>query len=1262
MRRIGVFALLFLFCLGTATVFAQNATTSLRGIIQDPSGAVVAGATITLVNAAAGQKLTTTSKKGGEYVLEQIPPAKYVITVTASGFGAQSKSAELLVDQPATINFGLSVQGSNEVVDVTSAAQTLNTTDASLGSSADNAEIQALPSETRNVPDLLSLQPGVLSFPPPSDAAMADSRSGAVNGGRSDQGNITLDGIDDNDQVRGLAFFGVLRETQDSVEEFRVTTGNANSDQGRSSGAQVSMVTKSGTNKFHGAAYEYFRPTDTVSNDFFNKNSQLGSGLGNRPPKLIRNTFGGDFGGAIVKDKLFFFGNYEGQRQAESSIVSEQVPTASYQQGILSYTRDTAGGGTETDTISSAQLAMLDAPCTVCNTTAYSAGPGPNPNALAYFATLPVANTNNPGSTGDGINVANYTFSSPNPKTLNTSIARIDYVPSPKHRIFARGNLQKDTTGGTEQFPGQGPSSQLVDNTKGMTFGETWTISPNIVNDIRYGYIRQGYGQSGVGSGDYVDFRYIATQTAETRSTISIVPVNNIIDNFNWTKGKHNFEFGVNWRLIHQNRSSDVNSYNSASTNPQWLSSVEPLDPSTLAGQGLNPVDSGFTESYKIAYANLVGTVPSVTNQYNYEVTSTTGGTLLADGAPISRHFSANEYEGFAQDQWQPLPSLTITFGLRYTVLQTPWETKGQEVTPTIDTDAWYKQREASAQQGIVYEPDLSFAPAGKFYGKPGFYSKSKNNVAPRFALAFAPNAKTSIRAGFGMYYDHYGESLINTFDQNGEFGLSSSSTNPANSYSIFSAPRFTGRRNFPFTNGAGAPNTTFPYTYPDYTEQISWGIDNRLKTPYTEAFDLSVQRQIPGGLTLDVAYVGRLGRHLLSQVDLAEPTDFVDTKGGGDYYAAGTKLSKIANATGDNQLATVQPIPYFEDVFPFMANNSAANLYDQNGNLVYSGVGQSATQNIYTDEWAPNMEGLGATTSLSDIDYTCNYGCPDGYQPQFWQKQFDSLFSLATIGMSYYNALQVTLKHTNSHGLQGEVNYTYAKSIDMSSDAERSNTFSSGVAGSGVIIQNTWNPALNRAVSDFDTKHLVTADYVYALPFGRGKALAGNTSRMVDEVIGGWQLSGIFRYSSGLPFSLYEPGYTTNWTWSGYAVITDPSQVKVHKHIDSSGNPVFFDNANAISGGAYNGTPARVPYPGEAGQRNPLRGDGYIDLDSGLAKSWKVSNLGALKFTWEVYNVTNTDRFDPESISTSLTYTVGTAGSLLTQPRRMQFSLRYDF
>jgi hypothetical protein len=1238
----------------TSSALAQNATTSLRGTIKDPSGAVVPGATITLTDKASGQSLAATAGSGGEYQLQQIPPATYTITVTSGGFASQSKIAQLLVNQPATINFALSLQSNNEVVDVSATAATLNTTDAALGDAKNNELIQALPSETRNVPDLLSLEPGVffLPVPPGSNPALQDSRSGAVNGGRSDQGNITLDGVDDNDQVRGLAFTGVLRETQDSIEEFRVTTGNANADAGRSSGAQVSLVTKSGTNKYHGAAYEYFRPSNTVANDWFNKQAQLESGQDNRPPKLIRNTFGADVGGFIVKDKLFFFGNYEGQRQAESAIVTETVPTASYQKGFINYVGDTvpAMGNTPAVTgnyvLTPSQVTTLDAGCQPCGTAAYAPGPGPNPNALAYFNLFPAAN----GSTeGDGVNEGSYTFSSPNPRTLNTSIVRLDYIPSSRHRIFGRGNLQKDTTGGVEQFPGQGPSSVLIDNTKGMTFGDTWTISSAMVNDLRYGYIRQGYGQSGVGSGDYVNFRFLSTATAETRNTIVSVPVNNVIDNLNFTKGRHSIEVGVNWRQVHQNRSSNSNSFNSATSNPYWLGG-HPPSPSVV---GLPGVDSGFSNSYGIAYANLVGTIPQVTDVSNYYINSATSGTLQTDGAPLVRHFKANEYEGFIQDQWRIRPNLTITAGVRYTLLQTPYETSGQEVIPTIDTHAWFTKRETSALAGQVYEPDLNFTPAGKYYGKPGYYPENKNNFAPRFALAYSPNSKMSIRAGAGIYFDHFGEGLVNTFDQNGSFGISSSVSNPAGVQKYETSPRFTGAHTFPFSLGTAAPAQAFPYTAPIDNFAITWGLDDHLKTPYTEAFDLSFQSELGGGFTMETSYVGRFGRHLLQSLDLAEPVDYTDPAGGGDYYSAGSQLSKDVDLNGGNciycasgQNANVAAIPYFENVFPFMAG------------LDYAG--ESATQAIYNNEWGPYRAQYGATTSLSDIDFYPYYS-PSGYQPKFWQDQFSSLYALSSIGQSYYNGLQFTLRHPMKHGLQGDVSYTFSKSIDYGSDAERTSEFANGVSSSFSEILNTWKPYLNRSVSDFDTHSLVTLDYLYQLPVGRGRAFLNQANLPVEALLGGWQLSGIFRATSGLPYSLFEPGWTTDWQIESYAVKT--GNVRMRKHLDQNGNPQFFDNPDAVNGGVATGFPVRLPYPGEAGERNNFRGDGYIGLDSGLSKNWALREFGTVKFTWEVYNVTNTVRFDPASIGSGLTGgNLGIASALLTTPRRMQFSLRYDF
>ena len=432
---------------------AQIASTSLRGVVKDPSGAVVPNAKITLKNAATGQVINATSNAAGEYTLAQIPPARYTITASATGFGDQTKEAELLVNTPATIDFSMTMQALSQVVNVSAEAQTLNTTDASLGNSMNNQLIQSLPSEGRNVPDLLALQPGVLylgqqSGRPNNPSDQNDPRSGAVNGGRSDQGNITLDGIDDNDQVSGFAFTGVLRETQDSVQEFRVTTGNAGADAGRSSGAQVSMVTKSGTNKFHGALYEYNRPTMTVSNDWFNKQAQLANGEANRPPKLIRNNFGAALGGPILHDKLFFFGNYEGLRQAENQIVSRTTPTAAYQQGSLQYVGDNPDGTTSNVTLTASQMAQLDSGCQICNTAAYSPGPGADPYALKYFNSEPAANGT---ALGDGLNTGSFTFASPNPVSENTSIARIDFTPESKPPcLCARQSAEgHDRWGGT---------------------------------------------------------------------------------------------------------------------------------------------------------------------------------------------------------------------------------------------------------------------------------------------------------------------------------------------------------------------------------------------------------------------------------------------------------------------------------------------------------------------------------------------------------------------------------------------------------------------------------------------------------------------------------------------------------------------------------------------------------------------------------------------------------------------------------------------
>jgi hypothetical protein len=400
---------------------------------------------------------------------------------------------------------------------------------------------------------------------------------------------------------------------------------------------------------------------------------------------------------------------------------------------------------------------------------------------------------------------------------------------------------------------------------------------------------------------------------------------------------------------------------------------------------------------------------------------------------------------------------------------------------------------------------------------------------------------------------------------------------------------------------------------------------------------------------------VGRLGRHLLQQLDLAEPVDLVDKQGGGDYYHAAAQLSHDADLHGGCNpysgngctVPNVPTIPYFEHVFPQMQS------------LDYPG--ESATQAIYNNEWAPYRYDYGETTALADLDFYCYYGCPNG--TQFWQSQFSSLYAWSSIGTSSYNALQFTIRHPSSRGLTTDFHYTFSKSIDMGSGAERSNEFSVDSFG-GSAIQNSWNPKLNKAASDFDTRHLVTLDAVYAIPVGRGKAAFSGINPLLNALIGNWQVSGLSRWASALPFSVNEPGWSTNWQLEGAGVVT--SQVQLKKHTVNGVPQVFAgSSANTINNGVYYGSPIRLPYPGEAGQRNNFRGDGYFDVDSALSKTWNLHERAKLKFAGEVYNVGNDVRFDdsPLNLNAGLTSgTFGAYGGVLTTYRRMQFGLRVDF
>src|SRR5271157_1861512 len=382
--------------------------TSLTGTVTDPAGAVVPNADITITNSQTGLKRDTKSDAQGHYNLPDLTPGTYQLSAKASGFAeALVNDIVLQVNQPATLQVKLEIGATATTVAVEAAATQVNTVDASIGNVINNAAITELPAYARNIVSLLAAQPGVTIFGSPGQGANGgnnlDYRSGSVNGGKSDQTNVTLDGADVNDQNARTAYTTVLRVTLDSVEEFRSSTSNFDAVSGRGSGADVALVTKSGTNDLHGSLYEYRRGTETAANSFFSNRSSVPIA-----PLLI-NLFGGTAGGAVKKNKLFYFINYEGRRDRSSAQVTRTIPTESLKQGIIVY----HDKNDVLQQVGPAQIQQID-----------PAGIGVNPAALKALQAFPVGNDT---ALGDGINSTGYLFNAPVASDQNTYIAKIDY-------------------------------------------------------------------------------------------------------------------------------------------------------------------------------------------------------------------------------------------------------------------------------------------------------------------------------------------------------------------------------------------------------------------------------------------------------------------------------------------------------------------------------------------------------------------------------------------------------------------------------------------------------------------------------------------------------------------------------------------------------------------------------------------------------------------------------------------------------------------
>jgi hypothetical protein len=1251
------FALVLLF-LSAIVAFGQSS--SLSGVVSDPQGNVIAGATVTVTNVATGVARSTASSKEGSYQIPQLAPGSYRVRAESQGFaGVVLEDVQILVSTPVTLNINFKQVGAvSDTVTVQGGESVLNTSDATIGNTFNNVQVRELPLLSRNVVGLLSLQPGVTA---PVSNSDNPRRGGYVNGARSDQSNVTLDGVDVNEQQGGVAFFSVLRSTPDSLQEFRVTTTNPNSDQGRSSGAQISLVTKSGSNNFHGSLFEYHRNDYTAANDWFNNKTGVAR------PKLIRNNFGGAIGGPIKKDKAFFFFTYEGFREAKGDPVVREVPLPSLGQGIVRYfTEDgrtnqsgTCPAGTPSG-VNCVNRQQISAAYLAAN----GVDPGTNPAALAVLAGAASRYAANDSTLGDGLNTAGFRFNASRPVRQNTSIARIDYNLNEKHNLFARANYQSDTEALASQFPDT-PAPTIWSQPKGIVLGEAWTISSSLVNNFRYGLTRQAITQGGDSNSNFINFRFIFQPLAFTRPLSRVVPVHNITDDLSWTKGSHGMQFGTNLRFISNARTSFGTSYDSAIINPSYYDLSGDVLLTSGEGDPIFPNVGGGSDDFRDALASVIGRY----SQYSANLNYNKDGSLLPAGTGIKRNFKTQEYDFYGQDTWRVRQNLTVTYGLRWSTSTPVYESNGFQVKPVQSLGAFFDKRVAGAKAGTPVNDPISIDLAGKANDKGGFYKQDWNNFAPSIAVAWSPNFKngflkkvfgenkSTFRGGFRQVYDRLGGALAVSFDGQAILGFSSSSQISANTFTVSDAagfgPLFTGLnqnvRALPQLTIN--PNLKFPLQHPlDEDQRIESGLDDTITTPYSYAFNFSYGRDLGKGFSFEANYVGRIGRNLLVSRDIMHLNNLVDPKSGVDFYTAMRPL--IALREQGASITSVQKLPYFENLFPGLAGTYS---------VLGKSVALTATQAAYRRVATAAVGGRNTT------DYTFVQSLWDdglGYGDNlFFHPQYAAFGALSSIGTSDYHAFQMSLRKRFSNNLTFDFNYTLSHSLDTASGLEPSGSTISGAA----LILNPLDLNINRGNSDFDVRQLINANYIYSLPFGKGQKLLSNTGPVGDFIFGGWQTTGIFRWNTGLPAGEpYDDGrWATNWNVQSNGIQIRPVKATPTR----TGDPNLFSDPTA----AY--TSYRNPYPGEVGDRNVLRDPSYFAIDFGLYKRFPTPWEGkSVVFRWEVFNLTNTQRFtdvsgsgfglgqEPFKNPADKPSDFGKFTGIMGAPRQMQFALRIEF
>jgi Carboxypeptidase regulatory-like domain len=1310
--------------LSSGNVFAQTGGTGIVvGTVTDPSGAGVPGATVTLTDAATNSERTTTTNEDGRYDFPSVPPGKYTLTISKAGFRVgKFVNQTVVVGESRTLDAKLEMGEATQVVEVTSTNTDLQTMNATIGNTVNSSTLESLPSLGRDVSSFVTMQPGV-------------SPDGSVGGTVVDQASFMLDGGNNSNDMDGSGGVynpsfgddpsgglfsnvnnpisganagiagnqpsGVMPMPIDSVEEFKVATSNQTADFNASSGMQVSIVTKRGNNAWHGTAYEYYLDNTMSGNTW--QNNQSGTPV----PDWHRSWFGVAGGGPLIPKnilggKTYIFANYQGTRFPLSESFDRLVPSANMRNGILQDPSNPA---------ITYNLNTLD-----------PRGIGINSFVQQMWTQhmpLPTPGAGCGPFTGDGkcdgVNTLDFRANLGIPQNDDFGVVRMDhdfgakwhFMSSYRYYHLKRATDDQVDIGGFFSGDTLGTPTALTNRPQVpwyLVVGMTTNISTNVTNDFRYSYLRNAWAWGSFG--DPAQFSSLAAalepfgeshtealapynvNTQQTRTRFWDGKDHFFRDDVSWLKGTHFFQFGGqyqhNWNYhTRTDNGGGINYY------PVYL-------------LGNNGGNGGGTVDYSLlgpAFATgspnagtltreaaaVLGIVTQAQQAY-----TRSGNNLQLNGplVPAFDKVTIPYYNVYFGDSWRIKPTLTVNYGLGWTLEMPPVEDNGKQIVlvdangKPIGTENYLSAREAAALAGQVYNPEIGFALINNVAGHPKYpFNPFYGGFSPRVAVAWNPDLgpalggkNTVIRGGYGRIYGRVnGVNLVLTpllspgliqpvictsvLNYTTTPGDKTPSCNPAVTPNANTAFRIG-------TDGTTAPipaaTSILPQPYYPGIGGNTIGstaspLDPNFKPNSVDSFDISIQHQFTSKISVEVGAISRWIHNELQNINI-NSVPYMMTKGGQQFQAAyaavekamgcTTSVAACNGATPATTLATLTPQPFFEAAL-------AGTGYCTPGNC---------TATVVAKEFG-NFQSQSVWTLWSDLD--AGGGAP-GFNFPFSMMntagQMSSNVTMSTsIGHGNYNAGFITFKMNDWHGVTLQNNFTYSKAL-----------------GTGAVIQATsqetavdpFNLDHQYGLQAFDRKFVDALFLVYQPPVYR------NQQGVLGHLLGGWTFSPIFTAGSGAPdfcntnTGASSEGYSGSQDWGsgdGSNVFTNANCVLTSRVGTSAsahnvnGVSVMFANPAAVFS---NVRPLILGLDGNSGGFGQFRGLPYWNMNLGVKKNLRVMERLSIEASINFINVLNHNQLlDPTlNIAGQNPQTFGQLVTEGTFPRTIEFGIRVNF